>query len=79
VPEAREPFWMAFVNVAKTNPDALRYVVMLMALYTHLGPFSKHVIGEVDRRIAELDEADHGFAGELHGRADVSLQLGAAS
>jgi hypothetical protein len=78
LPEAREPFWTAFVKVAKTNPDALRYVVMLMALYTHLGPFSKHVIGEVDRRIAELDEANLGFAGEPRGRAHVSLQLGAA-
>jgi len=26
-----------------------------MALYLHLGPFSKRVIGEIDRRIAELD------------------------
>jgi hypothetical protein len=30
--------------------------VMLMALYLHLGPFSKHVIAEIDRRIAELDD-----------------------
>jgi hypothetical protein len=43
--------------VAKTNPGALRYIVMLMALYLHLGPFSKHVIGEIDRRITELDLA----------------------
>jgi hypothetical protein len=27
-----------------------------MALYLHLGPFSKHVISEIDRRIAELDD-----------------------
>jgi hypothetical protein len=40
LPEAREPFWIAFVKVAKTNPNALRYIVMLMALYMHLGPFS---------------------------------------
>jgi radical SAM superfamily enzyme YgiQ (UPF0313 family) len=78
LPEAREPFWTAFVKVAKTNPNALRYVVMLMALYTHLGPFSKHVAGEIDRRIAELDDANLAFAGEPRGRADVSLQLGAA-
>ena len=38
------------------NPGALRYVVMMMALYMHLGPFSKRVIGEIDRRIAELDD-----------------------
>jgi len=55
LPEVREPFWKTFVEVAKTNPGALRYIVMLMALYLHLGPFSKRVISEIDRRIAELD------------------------
>jgi radical SAM superfamily enzyme YgiQ (UPF0313 family) len=65
LPEVREPFWIAFVEVAKTNPKALRYIVMLMALYTHLGPFSKNVIGEIDRRIAQLDEANRGYAGEV--------------
>jgi hypothetical protein len=56
LPEVREPFWKTFVEVAKTNPGALRYIVMLMALYLHLGPFSKHVISEIHRRIAELDD-----------------------
>jgi radical SAM superfamily enzyme YgiQ (UPF0313 family) len=65
LPEAREPFWIAFVEVAKTNPNALRYIVMLMALYMHLGPFSKNVIGEIDRRIAQLDEANRGSAAEV--------------
>jgi radical SAM superfamily enzyme YgiQ (UPF0313 family) len=65
LPEAREPFWTVFVGVAKTNPNALRYIVMLMALYMHLGPFSKNVIGEIDRRIAQLDEANRGSAGEV--------------
>src|SRR5438477_10922206 len=55
LPEAREPFWKTFVDVAKANPGALRYIVMQMALYLHLGPFSKRVISEIDRRIAELD------------------------
>jgi hypothetical protein len=63
LPEAREPFWKTFVQVAKTNPGALRYIVMLMALYLHLGPFSKRVISEIDRRIAELDVAAPARAG----------------
>jgi radical SAM superfamily enzyme YgiQ (UPF0313 family) len=58
LPEAREPFWKTFVEVAKTNPGALRQIVTLMAMYLHLGPFSKHVIGEINRRIAELDEVE---------------------
>jgi hypothetical protein len=56
LPEVREPFWKTFIEVANTNPGALRYIVMLMALYLHLGPFSRHVISEIDRRIAELDD-----------------------
>jgi len=60
LPEVREPFWKTFVEVAKTNPGALRYIVMLMALYMHLGPFSKRVISEIDRRISELDSSGHG-------------------
>src|SRR5258708_33949568 len=56
LPEAREPFWIAFVEVAKTNPNALCYIVMLMALYMHLGPFSKNVIADIDPRAAQLHE-----------------------
>ena len=52
LPEVREPFWKTFVEISKNNPDALRQIVTLMAIYLHLGPFSKHVIGEIDRRIA---------------------------
>jgi radical SAM superfamily enzyme YgiQ (UPF0313 family) len=55
VPGTREVFWQSFVSCAKTNPAALRYIVMLMAFYMHLGPFSRRVIDEVDRRIAALD------------------------
>src|SRR5882762_10828556 len=56
LPEAREPFWRTFVEVGKKNPGALRQIVTMMAIYLHLGPFSKHVISEIDRRIAELDD-----------------------
>jgi radical SAM superfamily enzyme YgiQ (UPF0313 family) len=56
LPAVREPFWKTFVEVAKTNPGALRYIVMLMALYIHLGPFSKRVSSEIDRRIDELND-----------------------
>jgi hypothetical protein len=68
LPEAREPFWKTFVEVAKTNPGALRYIVILMALYLHLGPFSKRVISEIDRRIAELD-----MGASARARIDLSL------
>jgi hypothetical protein len=57
LPEAREQFWQTFVNCAKSNPSALRYIVSLMALYLHLGPFARKVIAAIDTRLAELDLA----------------------
>jgi hypothetical protein len=57
VPAAREPFWKTYVNCARTHPAALRHVVTLMAFYVHLGPFSRKVIAEIDRRLAAEDDA----------------------
>ncbi len=54
LPEAREVFWQTFTHVAATNPKAVRFVVAMMAIYLHLGPFSRKVIGTIDRQIASL-------------------------
>jgi hypothetical protein len=55
LPEGREAFWQTFVTCAKSNPAALRYVMMLMAFYLHLGPFARQVIAAIDARLAELE------------------------
>jgi radical SAM superfamily enzyme YgiQ (UPF0313 family) len=55
VPEAREVFWNVFRACRNSNPGALRHIMALMTLYTHLGPFSRFVMGEIDRRVAALD------------------------
>jgi Domain of unknown function (DUF4070) len=55
LPEAREPFWRVFMTCARENPNATRIIVALMAMYLHLGPFSRRVIAEIDRRI-DADE-----------------------
>jgi hypothetical protein len=52
LPETREPFWRVFTSCARENPNATRIIVGLMAMYLHLGPFSRRVIAEIDRRIA---------------------------
>jgi radical SAM superfamily enzyme YgiQ (UPF0313 family) len=57
LPEAREQFWQTFVKCAKSNPAALRYIVILMAFYLHLGPFARKVIATIDAKLAELDLA----------------------
>jgi radical SAM superfamily enzyme YgiQ (UPF0313 family) len=55
LPGTREPFWHTLTTCAKTNPSALRYIVMLMAIYLHLGPYSRYIIGAIERRVAALD------------------------
>jgi len=57
MPEAREPFWKVFKSCRSNNPAALRPILSLMTLYTHLGPFSRFVVSELDRRIEALDAA----------------------
>jgi radical SAM superfamily enzyme YgiQ (UPF0313 family) len=58
VPETREIFWNTFTNCARDNSAALRYIVLLMAMYIHLGPFSRRAIEQLDQRIAEIDAAN---------------------
>jgi len=40
---------------ASTNPRALRFIVLMMGIYLHLGPLSRHVIATMDDRIAAQD------------------------
>jgi radical SAM superfamily enzyme YgiQ (UPF0313 family) len=54
-PEARDVFWEVFKHCRSTNPGALRHIMTLMTLYIHLGPFSRFVIREIDRRIEAID------------------------
>jgi radical SAM superfamily enzyme YgiQ (UPF0313 family) len=56
MPDVRDVFWKCFTNCARTNPAAVPYIVMLMAMYLHLGPFSRYVTNAIDRRIAALDD-----------------------
>ncbi len=54
-PAALWPFCRAFWDCARNNPRGLDSVGVLAAFYLHLGPFSRFVIAEVDRQIAEID------------------------
>src|SRR6516164_8116776 len=69
LPEAREPFWRVFTTCARENPNATRIIVGLMAMYLHLGPFSRRVIAEIDRRI------DADVAAPREYRSDRPLHL----
>ncbi|RBM05913.1 B12-binding domain-containing radical SAM protein [Novacetimonas cocois] len=48
-------FWRMLLDCTLHNPKALPYVVMTSALYLHLGPFSRRVVSEIDREIADVD------------------------
>ena len=54
-PELAKHFWSVFLETARRNPAALEAVVTNMVLYLHVYPFSRYVIGEINRRIADLD------------------------
>jgi hypothetical protein len=55
MPEARAAFQETMRYCAATNPRALRFIVLMMGIYLHLGPLSRHVIATMDDRIAAQD------------------------
>ena len=41
--DVRRDFWATFIDCARCNPRALRYVGAMIALYLHFGPFARHI------------------------------------
>lgn len=54
-PGALWHFSKAFIECARTNPNAITYTCYLTAFYLHLGPFSRFILSVLDRQIAEID------------------------
>jgi hypothetical protein len=54
-PDMRRHTWALFFYVLTHNPRALPAAMRFTALYVHLGPFSKYVVGHIDADINELD------------------------
>ena len=54
-PDMRREVWKTLTYIARHNPRALTSVMRMTALYVHLGPFSRYVIGEIDAQIGILD------------------------
>jgi hypothetical protein len=55
LPQMRYQFWKTVFASARRNPSALEYVWIMTAFYLHLGPFSRFVIDELDRRLTMID------------------------
>jgi Domain of unknown function (DUF4070)/Radical SAM superfamily len=52
MPEHRDLLWKTFTHCASTNARAVRFIVSLIAMYLHLGPYSRLVIEEIERQVA---------------------------
>src|SRR5271154_1681343 len=55
LPEPRDVFRDTLSQCMSENPDSIRWVVALMALYLHLGPFSRDVIARIETIMATLE------------------------
>jgi hypothetical protein len=52
LPEPRSLFRRTLTQCVTTNANSARWIVALMALYLHVGPFSRVVIAQIDNIIA---------------------------
>ena len=48
-------FWRFMARTLLTNPRAIEFVTMNIVMYLHVGRFTRFVIADMDRRIAEID------------------------
>ena len=55
LPEPREVFRSTLSQCISGNPDSIRWLVALMALYLHVGPFSRDVIARIENIMATLE------------------------
>jgi hypothetical protein len=51
-------FWRLLLSCACTNPRALEYVVMMIVIFLHVGPFAAHIIADLETQIAAIDRGE---------------------
>lgn len=54
-PEHRGPLWRMILYTLRTNPRALNPMLHMVALYVHLGPFSRFVSATIGKQIEEIE------------------------
>ncbi|MGA7513699.1 MAG: B12-binding domain-containing radical SAM protein [Candidatus Sulfotelmatobacter sp.] len=55
LPEPRDLFRRTLIQCVAGNPDSTSRIVLLMALYMDVGPFSREVIARIENMIAALE------------------------
>jgi len=58
VPEPRDMFRQTLSHCLSTNPRSARWLMALMALYLHVGPFSRYVIEQIQLKIERIDDEE---------------------
>jgi hypothetical protein len=56
LPGAQDIFRRTIIRCASTNPQWARIIVLLTAFYLHLGPFSQHVIRQIEQQLDGPDD-----------------------
>jgi hypothetical protein len=52
LPEPRDLFRRTLTECIARNPNSIEYIVLLMAFYLHVRPFSREVIGRIENMMA---------------------------
>jgi hypothetical protein len=55
LPEPRDMFRRTLTQCMTSNPASIRWIVAMMALYLHVGPYSRDVIGRIETMAAALE------------------------
>ena len=72
LPAAQDIFRRTIIQCASTNPQWARIIVLLTALYLHLGPFSRHVIRQIEQQLDGPPHAAPHLAAPAE-QADVAI------
>ncbi len=55
LPEPRDLFARTLTQCISSNPRSARWIVALLVLYLHLGPFSRYVIQQIEEKIRDIE------------------------
>jgi hypothetical protein len=58
LPEPRDLFHRVLTECITRNPDSIEYIVLLMAFYLQVGPFSRDVIGRIENMMVALESSN---------------------
>jgi radical SAM superfamily enzyme YgiQ (UPF0313 family) len=73
LPEPRDAFRRALTECMSSNPDSIRYIVLMMAFYLHVGPFSRDVIARIENMMATLEAGSPRVAQPSSAQSQISM------